>query len=306
MSLLIDLHCHTNFSDGSLDPAALLDHAEKSGVRVLAITDHDNVQAYPVICKEAGRRGITLLCGVEISTHLQGCERSIHLLGYFPAEPELRFREWLLELQQGRNKRNQELLQRLRQLGLDIQWEEVSALAQRQVGRPHFAQAMLQKRYVGTLKEAFTRFLAEGGLAWVERDEPFLGVALERLQKSGGLASLAHPVRISRDWRYLDRLVAEYAGQGLEAIECFHSEHTEEDTRQLLSIAEKYGLRATGGSDFHGDVKPDVELGTGRSGNVRVPCSVATQLANRFPELEDSLATSVGRIFQNDGGSQFR
>jgi hypothetical protein len=303
---LIDLHCHTSFSDGSLDPAALLDHAAKAGVDVLAVTDHDNVQAHSVMCEEASARGIALLCGVELSTHLEGCERSVHLLGYFPGQPQTGFCEWLLELQQGRNKRNRELLRKLQDLGFDIQWEEVSALAKRQIGRPHFAQLMQRKGYVSTLKEAFTRYLGEDGLAWVEREEPSLAAALEQLKGAGALTSLAHPVRISRDWSYINRIVAEYAGRGLEAVECFHSEHCDEDERRLLALAERYALGVTGGSDFHGDAKPEVELGTGRARNVRVPDFVAEQLWRRFPEIRSSLPVRISRALQSDSGCQPR
>ncbi|HEX5235069.1 MAG TPA: PHP domain-containing protein [Silvibacterium sp.] len=290
MAPLIDLHCHTTFSDGSLTPAALLDHALNTGVRVLAITDHDTIQAYGAIREQACRRGVVLLCGVEMSTHLEGFERSVHLLGYFPAEPEAAFSDWLLHLQQGRAKRNTELLTRLQQLGLKIEWDEVSALAQRQVGRPHFAQVLLRKGYVATMKEAFTRYLGEGGLAWVERDEPTLASAIENVQSAGGMASLAHPVRISHDRQFVDRVVADHAPLGLEALECFHSEHSEEDVQFMLSLAHKYGLNATGGSDFHGNPKPEVDLGTGRGGNVRVPWYVAEQLARKFSELSASIS----------------
>lgn len=249
---------------------------------MLAITDHDTVGAYSAVYDEARSYGITLYCGVELSTHLTGCERSVHLLGYFPAEPEAAFSVWLRELQVGRVKRNAELLTRLQELGLKVEWSEVSALAQRQVGRPHFAQVLLRKGYVKTLKEAFERYLGEDGLAWVERDEPALAEAVEHVRSVGGMASLAHPVRISRDWKRMDGIVAEHAQLGLEAVECFHSEHAEEDERQLLSIAKRHGLAVTGGSDFHGDTKPGIELGTGRGGSWRVPAFVAEQLAQRF------------------------
>lgn len=282
---MIDLHCHTNFSDGSLPPADLLDCALKAGVRVLAITDHDTIQAYQVIRDSARNHGVKLLCGVELSTHLPGCQRSVHLLGYFPSEPAVAFCSWLQELQRGRARRNAELLARLQELGLDIQWDEVRALAQRQVGRPHFALVLLRKGYVKTLKEAFERYLAESGLAWVDRDEPSLEVALKQVRLAGGLTSLAHPVRISRDWEYLARIVAEHVSHGLEAIECFHSEHSEEDVQRLLSMAQVQGLGVTGGSDFHGDSKPEIELGTGRSKNLCIPVYVAEQLAKRFSRL---------------------
>lgn len=279
---MIDLHCHTNYSDGSLTPAALLERASDAGIRVLAITDHDTMRACALIAAAARERGIQFFSGVELSTRLAGSERSVHLLGYFGAEPDPAFLQWLHQLQQGRAKRNAELLQRLQQLGFDIEWSEVTALAQRQVGRPHFSQVLLRKGYVRTLKEAFERYLGEGALAWVERDEPPLAVALGQIRAARGIASLAHPVRITRDWEAVDQLVGEYAELGLEALECFHSEHSREDEARLLEIAQRYGLGVTGGSDFHGDAKPEVALGTGVGGHLRVPAFVAQQLSERL------------------------
>jgi hypothetical protein len=280
---LIDLHCHTTCSDGTLSPAALLDHAREAGVHVLAITDHDTIEAYGMAAAAAAEKEITLLCGVELSTHLAGCSRSVHLLGYFPSQPDAAFCTWLRELQESREKRNAALLARLRELGLDIQWSDVRALAQRQVGRPHFAAVLLQKGCVTTMKEAFDRYLGEGAAAWVDRDEPSLAEALERVRSTGGLTSLAHPVRISADWQEVERAIATYADEGLDAVECFHSEHAAEDTRRLIALAKTYHLGVTGGSDFHGGTKPEVEIGTGRKGNLRVPASVMDVFARRYP-----------------------
>jgi len=284
MSHLIDLHCHTNCSDGSLSPHALLERAGKSGVRILAITDHDTIEAYTIVRDAAEISGTELFCGVELSTHLSGCERSVHLLGYFPSQPGAEFCTWLQELQRGRVERNMKLLAKLQELGFDIHWDEVQVLAQRQVGRPHFAAILQRKGYVKTLKEAFERYLSEDGMAWVDRDEPSLADSLVKVRKAGGLTSLAHPVRISRDWNYLAQIIRYYARSGLDALECFHSEHSKEETKKLLALAQMHALRVTGGSDFHGGAKPDIEIGRGRNGNVLVPAYVAQQLVEKFTE----------------------
>jgi hypothetical protein len=204
------------------------------------------------------------------------------LLGYFPSNPDIEFSGWLSELQQTRADRNAALLARLQELGLDIQWSEVAALARQQVGRPHFALLLLQKGYVSTLKEAFDVYLGEGAQAWVDRAEPTLAEALLRLRNAHALSSLAHPVRISRDWEKLDLLVAEYASRGLNAVECFHSEHSAHDVAQLSALARKHGLIMTGGSDFHGETKPGVRLAVGLANSPLVPAFVADQMCARL------------------------
>ncbi|MFZ0631471.1 MAG: PHP domain-containing protein [Acidobacteriaceae bacterium] len=279
---MIDLHCHTTCSDGTLSPTALVTHAASAGVRLLAITDHDTVQAWDMAIEPARAAGIELLCGVELSTHLSGASRSVHLLGYFPSRPDPAFVAWLNELQESRRTRNAALLARLQQLGLDIQWSEVAALAQQQVGRPHFATVLVRKGYVKDLSEAFEVYLSEGGKAWVGREEPTLAEALQRLRTAGALSSLAHPVRISRDWERLNQLIAEYAGRGLDAIECYHSEHCAEDVAQLSALARRHGLALTGGSDFHGDTKPGVNVAIGLTKSPLVPAYVADHLRTRL------------------------
>lgn len=285
---MIDLHCHTTFSDGTLSPTALVTHAASAGVRLLAITDHDTVQGWDIAIEAARSAGIELLCGVELSTRLSGVSRSVHLLGYFSSRPDPAFVTWLHELQESRRIRNATLLARLQQLGVDAQWSEVAALAQQQVGRPHFAILLVRKGYVKNLSEAFEIYLGEGGKAWVGREEPTLAEALERLRIAGALSSLAHPVRISRDWKRLDQLIAEYAGRGLNAIECYHSEHSAEDIAQLSALANRHGLTLTGGSDFHGDTKPGVNIGVGLTRSPLVPALLADHLRARIGLVRSS------------------
>jgi 3',5'-nucleoside bisphosphate phosphatase len=289
---VIDLHCHTDYSDGSDAPLDLLNRAAHLGLEALAITDHDTLDGYELVRAQAQQQGFDLLCGVELSTHWRDCLRSAHLLGYFMADPGERFRAWLRSLQEGRLERNLAMLQRLHDLGVDLSWEELQAIGKRQIGRPHFAKLMVEKGYVGSLREAFDRYLSEAGLAWVDREEPALAEAIERVADAGGIASLAHPVRISRDRTALRELVVALLPHGLEAIECFHPEHSAADTRVCLEIAAEYSLEITGGSDFHGSYKPEVQLGTGREGNVHVPFSVLANLRRRLQKEDRPLKPS--------------
>ncbi|GGG90925.1 PHP domain-containing protein [Silvibacterium dinghuense] len=271
---MIDLHSHTDFSDGTFAPAALVQHAAESGITLLAVTDHDTVDSYLPALEEAQRLGIQLLCGVELSTHAEPSERSVHLLGYFSTLPPQSFCNWLRKLQEGRRERNIELLARLRSLGLELTWDEVQRLAQRQVGRPHFAQALVARGYVSSLREAFDRYLGEGAAAWVERDEPPLTETLAALREAEGVSSLAHPVRIANDAEALGEFIAQYATLGLDAVECFHPEISPELSQYLVQTASELGLGITGGSDFHGANKPGIAIGTGKNQSLCVPKAV--------------------------------
>jgi predicted metal-dependent phosphoesterase TrpH len=264
---LIDLHSHTNESDGSCSPAQLIEEAVRAGVTVLGVTDHDTFAGYDQALGPAAARGVELACGIELSTKLQG--HSVHLLGYFPGREGLpEFREWVVDQQASRRERNIRLAARLRELGFDITMEEAEARGHGMTGRPHFAQIMVEKGYVTDIRQAFDDYLDEAAKGYVYRREPQFAEGVERIRKAGGLASLAHPVRVTGD---VPTLMPELRDAGLNAIEAYHSDHGPRETELYLELAKRYGLLVTGGSDFHGAVKPGVLLGTGYGGNLHIP-----------------------------------
>jgi len=272
--LLIDLHSHTNESDGTCSPAELIEEAVRSGVEVLGITDHDTFTGYDKAVAPAQAGGVELVCGIELSTKLHG--HSVHLLGYFPGLNGLAdFRAWVLDLQASRRERNVRLVQRLRELGFDITLEEAEARGRGMTGRPHFAQILVEKGYVASIRQAFDDYLDESAKGYVYRREPGFAEGVERIRNAGGIASLAHPIRVKGD---VPSILPELCDSGLNAIEAYHSDHSPEDTRLYLELAAKYGLIVTGGSDFHGDVKPGIRLGTGCQGNLRVPREVLDRI----------------------------
>ncbi len=276
---MIDLHSHTDASDGSCSPAQLIAEAVRSGVTVLGITDHDTFHGYEEALDLAAEAGIDLICGIELSTKLHG--RSVHLLGYFPETGGLgAFREWILDQQASRRDRNQRLVARLRELGFDITLEEAEARGRGMTGRPHFAQIMVEKGYVPDIRHAFDEYLDESAKGYVYRREPTFAEGVERIRSAGGVASLAHPVRVNGD---VPALMPELCDSGLNAIEAYHSDHERYDTELYLSLAARYGLLVTGGSDFHGAVKPGVRLGTGWNGNLHVPEDVVKKLRDGLP-----------------------
>lgn len=258
---MIDLHSHTNKSDGSLSPAELIDLACRSGLRTLAITDHDTVEGCDEAAPHARTAGLELLCGVELSSKFHG--QTVHILGYFFRRPPGEvFRGHLDCLQTARRERNGRLAARLRELGLHVEREEAEKVGRSQTGRPHFARLLVEKGYVADIREAFDRYLDESAPGYVERREASLENIIRWIHEAGGFASWAHPVRLVRRTSLpVESLFREMAGYGIDAIEAYHSDHSAAETAEYLAAAAKLGLAVTGGSDFHGDSKPHIELG---------------------------------------------
>lgn len=271
---MIDLHSHTTASDGTYSPAQLVEEAGRTGLRILGVTDHDTFSGFDQAGPLARRAGLELVCGIELSTKLHG--HSVHLLGYFLADDKLGdFRNWIGDLQASRRDRNVRLIARLRELGLDITLEEVQARGGEMTGRPHFAQVLIQKGYASNLQQAFDDYLDESAKGYVNRHEPTFAEAVKHIRGAGGIASLAHPVRVRED---VAAILPELCAAGLNAIEAYHSDHSPSHTALYLELAAQHGLLVTGGSDFHGTVKPEIHLGTGRGGNLRVPEDLVDRL----------------------------
>lgn len=275
---MIDLHTHTDRSDGSTDPADLIRLAKEVGVEALAIADHDTLAGYDAALSVAQFVGVELICAVELSTRPNEApapgkrERSIHVLGYWPlGEPTADFRRFLVTQQDSRRQRNLDLVAKLNQLGVDITLQDAEVYGRNQVGRPHFARVLLEKGYVSTMQQAFDVYLADEAKAAVDRDEPTLDEGIRRIAEAGGLASLAHPVRLPQRGEDLAELVERLIPVGLQGIEVFHSEHSPENSADYGEIARRFHLIPTGGSDFHGDNKPGIHLGAGLNNNLNLP-----------------------------------
>lgn len=275
---MIDLHSHTNRSDGTFAPAELVAEAMRVGLRALAITDHDTFIGYDAAVPHAAGAGLELVCGIELSTKYQGS--TLHLLGYFPGTPPSQeLREWLESILEARRDRNRRLITKLQSLGIDITLEEVEAEGRTLTARPHFARVLVDKGYVKDMQTAFDEYLDESARGFVQRREVPIEEALERILRSGGVPSLAHPVRVAKNnWDKLAEYVEDLAGLGLRAIEVYHSEHSPENVSYYASLAARFSLGVTGGSDFHGANKPDIFLGTGRRNNLNVPDALLEDL----------------------------
>lgn len=281
---MIDLHTHSDESDGSYSPLRLVEEAVGLGLEALAITDHDTLAGYDQAAGPARDRGLDLVCAIELGTLLtrQGKPpvRQVHVLAYFlNGPPPATFRSWLQVVHASRRDRNRRLADKLRSLGVDVEAEEAEALGRTVTGRPHFARVLVEKGFVGSIKDAFDQFLSDAAKAFVPRRVPPFAEAVEQILAAGALPVLAHPARLvhSRPDR-LDGLIREMVEQGLRGIEVYHSDHTAADAGQLLGLAAAYGLAISGGSDFHGEAKPGVQLGTGHGGNLAVPREVLERL----------------------------
>ncbi len=254
---LVDLHTHTCASDGALSPEELVDRALEVGLKYLAITDHDIVDAIPQAQQRAQQLGLELIPGIELSTDIPHGE--VHVLGYYIDFHDTDFLKTLETMRDSRLRRAQRMVEKLGQLGMPLEWERVQQLAgEGSVGRPHVAQAMVEKGYVATIAEAFQKWIGREGPAYVERYKLTPSEAVALIRQVGGVPVLAHPLDIPN----LEALLAELNAQGLMGLECYYGKYTGEQTEYLVSLADKFGLIHTGGTDFHGlPSMDDVPLG---------------------------------------------
>jgi predicted metal-dependent phosphoesterase TrpH len=272
---VIDLHTHTTESDGTFPPEELIAEAGRVGLSAIAITDHDTFLGYEKAVPFAENSGIDLIRGIELNSRLHLDSRPVrwaHILAYFPdAEPAPAFHQWLDQQRTERRSRNVRLAENLRQHGIDITVEEVEARGRSLAGRPHFARILVEKGYASTIDEAFRRYIGEDAPAFVERDSLPTAAVVGLIRDAGGIPVIAHPVRLSLDADELKRVLRELKHSGLLGLEIYHSEQDAELQNTYREIAEQLDLLPTGGSDFHGAVKPDTALGSGRNSNVLVP-----------------------------------
>ncbi|MGH7205739.1 MAG: PHP domain-containing protein [Nitrospiraceae bacterium] len=264
----IDLHLHTTYSDGSLSPAEVLGLAHKAGVSALAITDHDIVAGIPEAIETGACLGIEVIPGIEISSRYG--ESELHILGYFLDWKDSELSSRLAQLRASRHRRNPRIIEKLNELGLDLTYDEVKALAGTEsVGRPHIARVLMEKGYVQSAKEAFDRYLAQGAAAYVPRELPEPAEAIAWIRAAHGIPVLAHPTWVNESAEGLYKLCDKLKAEGLGGIEVHYSTHKPQQTSEFLSLAKRLNLLVTGGSDFHGLTKPDIEVGVGR-GNLKV------------------------------------
>ncbi len=266
----VDLHIHSTASDGKLSPEAVVGRAAALGLKVIALTDHDSVDGI-VPALEAARAfpALRFIPGVEISTDMPDGE--VHVLGYFIDFTSRELESALERFRNSRQRRAQGMIARLGDLGIEIDWRRVQEIAgEGSIGRPHIARAMLEKGSIASFEEAFDKYIGHGGPAYVEREKMTPEEAVALIVRSSGLPVLAHPFTVKEPEAMVIRLKA----AGLVGIEAYYKDNTAEETRATLELADRYGLIATGGTDYHG-IGDSSEV---RLGGVEVPLEAAERL----------------------------
>jgi hypothetical protein len=274
MKKYIDLHMHTNYSDGVCTPNELLDIVRSKNLAVFSVTDHDTYEGFQAVKSLLDERDPELISGVELSVSLN--EGDLHMLAYGFDTSNAEFTNALAEFQQRRTDRGREIVEKLNGMGVHISYEDVEQQAQGTViGRPHIAQAMHQQNHVKTYEEAFERYIRTGGPAYVPKVNFAPGDAIDLIHGARGLAFLAHPA-IDENDKYIETLV----GMGLDGIEVYHPAHTRSVTDRFKHLAERFRLLTSGGSDFHGR-----EGRYSAIGSQKVPYTCLDQLKERLEKV---------------------
>jgi len=273
----IDLHLHTTASDGVMTPSEIVNYAKNKGLVAIAITDHDTIEGLEEGLLEGERIGLEVIPGIEISAeHSPG---SMHLLGFFIDIHHPILKERLEYLQRARAERNPRMAEKLNKLGINITFDEVlKASGGGQVGRPHFAQVLLEKGYVRSFQEAFDRFLKKGASAYVEKMRFSAEESIHFINEANGVAVLAHPNTLQLNgYSELENLIVRLVEKGLRGIEAYYPEHSALQVAQYKTLAERHGLLVTGGTDYHGIEKNGLDIGVGR-GEMNLPYSIVENL----------------------------
>lgn len=274
---MIDLHTHTTASDGTYSPRDLVRLAIEEGLQAVAITDHDTTAGNREALATGEEFGFEVVPGVEISADAPF--GTLHIVGLF-IDPEDESTEAVLkELREYRERRNLKMIERFRDLGVFITHEELLQEAGGElIGRPHFASLLVKKGTVRSFQEAFNRYLKAGGQAYLDKKRLPVAEAIGMIKKSGGIPILAHPFTVrKKDEIHFEDNVRHLVDLGIEGIEVYYSEHSKGDEALFADLARRYNLLVSGGTDFHGSIKPDIKLGRG-FGSLHIPYELLENL----------------------------
>ncbi len=285
MDKLVDLHTHSTASDGTDTPSELIEKAKNIGLSAIALTDHDCFDGLEEASKKAEEVGIELIKGVEFSTEYKHGE--VHILGYWLHSNPLEnpsFKKVFERLLELRNERNEKLFKKLETLGMPIDKDEVLELTgNSMICRPHLARIMVKKKYVKNINIAFSKYLGMNGVAYVPKQKFTQQEAIDILRDSNAVVSFAHPyLTPCRDEKERKELIKSLADKGIHAIETYYSMNNDKQTTQTLAYTREFNLLPSGGSDYHGTLKPNISLGSGK-GRLKIHYSI----------LEDLRKTSI-------------
>ncbi|MBQ3105632.1 MAG: PHP domain-containing protein [Lachnospiraceae bacterium] len=287
----IDLHVHSCCSDGSLTPGELVELAAAKGLSAFALTDHDTVEGLTEAFEAARRHGealtpdacvspVRVIPGIELSTAWKG--RDIHILGLLIDPHSPIFHRYLQDFVNSRRERNRKMCLSLASAGIDITYEKLTAeFPVRILTRSHFARYLYHHGYTGSYREAFDRYIGDHSPHYIPRERITPQKAIELIHQADGLAILAHPLHYRFSSRDLEALVEVLKEQGLDGLEAVYCTHSPSEEQYLRSLAARNELAVSGGSDFHGSVKPGLELGSGY-GRLYIPASILEELEERM------------------------
>lgn len=274
----IDLHIHSTASDGTMLPSEVAETVRRAGLTAAALTDHDTVAGVSEFSEKCREIGVEPVAGIEISAKFR-CE--MHILGLFVDTENEEFLKKLSALENARYNRNKAMLERFKELGLDISEEDITSQKEggtlENTGRAHMAAALVKKGYVSDTKEAFGKYLIKGKPAYIARITYSPEESIKMIKAAGGAAVLAHPVYITKEENELRALLTELKAYGLDGVESMYSDYTAEYSKMCLRLCSELDLLPTGGSDFHGANRPAVKLG-----DIKAPYEFLDRLRERI------------------------
>ena len=281
----IDLHTHSNFSDGSMTPTELVAHAKEKGIAAIALSDHDTVDGVAEALEAGKRFGVEVVPAIELSVQ---SATETHILGYYIDTESRVLVETLKKIKESRLSRTVNICRKLNALGFEVSIEEVAAIAPSGIiGRTHFAAVMVQKGYIGSIREGFDKYLANGRPAY-DGDNQYLTAeaAVRLIDLCGGVSFVAHPHLIRLSDEELTIFLKKLKSYGLSGIEGYYNEYTPAMQEYFQNKARELGLAVSGGSDFHAKMKPHIEIGVGQ-GDMLVPYSVLETIKKLVKEKRE-------------------
>ena len=274
-----DLHCHSTFSDGSLTPSELISLAEKQGLSALALTDHNAGKGLREFMAAGEKSEVEAIAGCEFSTDYNG--RELHIVGlFFPESAWLKIKEYVEIMRLSKKESNIKLIERLNADGYEITYDEIAKTTSADgFNRAHVARVLFEKGYIGSVKEAFKTLLREDGKYYAPPKRLDAFETIRFIKENGAAAILAHPF-LNLNYEELEEFLPKAKAQGLDGIETLYSKFSKEDTQMAKELARRFDLKESGGSDFHGKAKPEIQLGTG-CGELCVPYEFVEILKNK-------------------------
>jgi len=277
----IDLHVHSTYSDGTFDPKEVVDSAIELGLTTIAITDHDNVLGYCSAKKYIEENGKTLnvIPGIEVNTFYK--KQEVHILGYFMDFENSDFQQMIEKQQKARRAQAKEIAKKLQKIGINVLYEDIKkcTIENSSIGRPHIAKAISQKGGTSSVAEAYSKYINDSSPVYVQRKTVSPHEAVEIIYDAGGIPVIAHPCDVDN----AQELIEELMSYGLRGIEAYHRKHTPAIIEYFCSLAEKYDLIVTGGSDFH---SPSLYSGQVIMGKNFVPPKILEELELEKKRIE--------------------